>query len=126
MKRNLDIVRSILLKLEELKHGPSYYLQPPYEGQFGDFSDEDVAYHLSLLLREDYVDGPRSQPAGGIGFTALTWKGHDFLDATRDNDVWAKTKAGASSVKGWTVDLLLDLAKGFLKKQVEDRTGIKL
>ena len=27
---------------------------------------------------------------------------------------------------GWTLDLLKELGKGYLKKQIEDRTGIKL
>ncbi|WP_258366769.1 hypothetical protein [Burkholderia vietnamiensis] len=40
--------------------------------------------------------------------------------------MWAKTKAGALAAGGFTVELLGDLAKGFIKKQIEDRTGIKL
>jgi hypothetical protein len=40
--------------------------------------------------------------------------------------VWTKTKKGAVAAGGFTVDLLKDLAKGFIKKQIEERTGVKL
>jgi hypothetical protein len=56
----------------------------------------------------------------------LEWAGHDFLDSVRDPEIWAKTKQGAETAKGFTVDLLKDLAKGLVKKQIEDYTGVKL
>ncbi len=62
----------------------------------------------------------------GIGFRCLTWEGHDFLDSVRDPKIWAKTKDGALAAGGFTVDLLKDLAKGFVKKQIEERTGVTL
>ena len=62
----------------------------------------------------------------GIGFRCLTPAGHDFLDSVRDPETWAKTKKAAVGAGGFTLDLLKDLAKGFLKKQIEDRTGVRL
>jgi len=56
----------------------------------------------------------------------LSWQGHDFLDSVRNPDVWAKTKKGAEAAGGFTADLLKDLAKGFVKKQIEEYTGVKL
>ena len=56
----------------------------------------------------------------------LTWVGHDSFDAVRDPKVWARTKRGAEHVKGFTFDLVKDLAKGLLKKQIEEHTGVKL
>lgn len=62
----------------------------------------------------------------GIGFRALTWAGHDFIDSVRDPETWAKTKKTAAGAGGFTVDLLKDLAKGLIKKKIEEHTGIKL
>jgi hypothetical protein len=62
----------------------------------------------------------------GITFARLSWAGHDFLDSVRDREIWAKTKNGALAAGGFTIDLIADLAKGFLKKQIEDRTGVEL
>ena len=52
--------------------------------------------------------------------------GHDFLDSIRDPDVWDKTKKGALAAGGFAMDLLKKLATGFVKKKIEDSTGIKL
>jgi hypothetical protein len=51
----------------------------------------------------------------------LTWAGHEFLDATRDNAVWKKVtervlKGGAS----WTFDLV----KEWAKHEVRSRLGL--
>jgi len=62
----------------------------------------------------------------GVAFRRLSWHGHDFLDSVRSPEVWKKTKKGAEAAGGFTVDLLKDLAKGFVKKQIEEYTGVKL
>ena len=49
-----------------------------------------------------------------------------FLGAIRDPEIWAKTKKGAAAAGGFTMELLRDLAKGFIKKQVEELTGVKI
>jgi hypothetical protein len=62
----------------------------------------------------------------GITFSRLSWYGHDFLDSIRDPKIWERTKRGAEAAGGFTVDLLKDLATGFIRKQIEERTGVKL
>jgi hypothetical protein len=62
----------------------------------------------------------------GIGFRCLTPAGHDFLDSVRNPETWAKTKKAVAGAGGFTLELLKDLAAGFIKKQIEDRTGVKL
>ena len=63
---------------------------------------------------------------GMVFFGKLTWAGHDFLDAVRDPAIWAKTKAGATAAGGFTFDLLKGLAKGFMKKQIEELMGVQI
>jgi Hypothetical protein (DUF2513) len=63
---------------------------------------------------------------GSYVINGLTWAGHDFLDSIRDPKIWEKTKKGAEAAGGFTVDLLKDLAKGLVKKQIEEYTGVKL
>jgi hypothetical protein len=36
-----------------------------------------------------------------------------------NDETWAKTKKAAAEAGGFTVDLLKDLPKGFIKKQIE-------
>jgi hypothetical protein len=61
-----------------------------------------------------------------ITFAGLTWAGHDFLDSVRDSEIWRATKEGAQKAGGFSLELLAALAKGLIKKKIEQHTGIQL
>lgn len=50
----------------------------------------------------------------------------DFLDTIRDPSIWRETKAGAKKAGGFSLDLLKALAKGLVKKKIEQHTGVEL
>lgn len=87
---------------------------------------KQIEYHLSLILEAGLIEHLEFQLMFCISFRRLSWQGHDFLDSVRDPKIWEKTKKGAEAAGGFTVDLLKDLAKGFIKKQVEEYTGVKI
>ena len=127
MKRDMDLIRDLLLRFEG---APEEFVGKKGLAVDGRTANE-VDYHLALLEDAGYVEHPEPvQPfPGGVRFDhgrRLTNSGHDFLDAVRDPEVWAKTKSGAVAAGGFTIDLLKDLAKGFLKKKVEELTGVQL
>lgn len=129
MKRDMDLVRELLLTLESY---PSEY-GDVFSFKLGDRemamegrTDSEIMYHLELLRAHDLVECPGSQPMTGITFSGLTWAGHDFADSVRDSKIWHATKEGAEKAGGWTFDLLIALAKGLVKKKLEDHTGVKL
>ncbi len=126
MKRDMDLVRDLLLQIEEFDQGYG----GDVEIEARDHEPQVVAEHLRLLLEARLIEGD-AVPDDEYAFdhilpTRLTWSGHDFLETVRDPEIWKKTKEGALSAKGFTLDLLQDLAKGFIKKQIEERTGIAL
>lgn len=122
----MDLVRDLLLQIEEFDQG----LGGDVEIEAAGLEPQVVAEHLRLLIEARLIEGdtvPDDQYAfDHIVPIRLTWSGHDFLESVRDPEIWKKTKEGALSAKGFTLDLLQDLAKGFLKKQIEERTGIAL
>lgn len=129
MKRDMDLVRELLLKLESY---PSNY-GDVFSFTLGDRdmavegrTDAEVMYHLELLRDRGLIECPGSQPMTGITFSGLTWAGHDFADSVRDSKIWHATKEGAEKAGGWTFDLLIALAKGLIKKKLEDHTGVVL
>jgi hypothetical protein len=130
MKRDMDLIRELMLKLESLPMRPGGIVLikgDAEELQADGYSVDQIDYHLALIREAGLIETPGSGPiGGGFPFRRLTWSGHDFLDSVRSPEVWAKTKAGAYAAGGFTVELLADLAKGFIKKQIEDRTGVKL
>jgi hypothetical protein len=129
MKRNMDLIRALLLKLESwpIERGDIVHIQPtdPRLPEGGHSIDE-MDYHVDLLMGAGFISGPDSQPVEGIMFRRLSWQGHDFLDSVRDPKIWERTKKGVEGAGGFTVELMKELAKGFVKKQIEEYTGVKL
>ena len=120
MKRNMDLVRSILLAIEE---NPT----PSVEGYLAipEVEPGPVTYHLHLLKEAGYIDAYAALDANTeYGFlmqdASLTWRGHEFLDDIRDAEIWKKTKAGAAKAGSWSVGLLGELARGYLRQKATE------
>ncbi len=125
MKRDMDVVRDVLCKISEAKGKPSYKIL--IEGM----SEEDaktVLYHVELLNQAGLVTGVQLAVHGFKIWENLdlTWSGHEFVDAVSDSEVWTETKKGIEGVGSFTFDLVKDLAKGFIKKKIEQHTGVNL
>ena len=133
MKRDMDLIRDLLLKIEDGQR--SFDLLTPEvaeilgesgEGRLPREQAELLEYHLNLL---DYaglitIQVTLSGAVWQIG--QITWAGHDFLDTIRDPAIWRETKAGAKQAGGFSLDLLKALAKGLIKKKIEQHTGVDL
>jgi DNA-binding transcriptional ArsR family regulator len=87
MKREKDLIRELLLKLESLplKPGKTFVLdgREPAIGVDG-YSPDQITYHLELLKEDGLIESPGSQPAIGVTFRGLSSRGHDFLDDIRN------------------------------------------
>ena len=56
----------------------------------------------------------------------LTWRGQDFLQNVRDQTVWEKTKEGAQKLGGASWDVLIEIAKAYVRSEAKKRLGIDL
>lgn len=129
MRRDADLIRELMLKLEALPtaHCSEFRLQPGADSMtVAGFSANEIEYHLRLIVEAGLITSRGRFANGDFRFDRMTWSGHDFVDSVRDAAIWARTKNGAEAAGGFTVDLLKDLAKGFIKKQIKDKTGIDL
>jgi hypothetical protein len=124
MKRDMDFIRELLLRIEGGEKQFSW--SGTQTGRQHNPEEEKLGEHIRLLKQAEFIDVEAESISGVVFLKGLSWKGHDFLDSVRDPKIWAKTKEGAFAAGGFTLDLLADLAKGFAKKQIEDRTGVKL
>ncbi len=113
----MDIARQILLEIEKNPKLDSWVDMKalPY--------DEDVIYyHIKLLKQAGLIEAINIKDSMKNGWAAksLTWHGHEFLDAARNNSNWErakkyiKTKGGSLTFE--TIKLTLSL---LLKKQLE-------
>jgi len=90
MKRDMDIIRAILLNVESDKYqyGEAVHLDgvPP----------ETCARHVALIFDVGLAEGTLIKP-DGLGVQAaiierLTSAGHDFCDGIRQDTIWNKAK----------------------------------
>lgn len=125
MKRDMDIIRELLLFIEsnDSYNGSGY---GPVKGEALGKPANIVLYHVSLLADAKLVSVVNWLANGDPLIRGLTWEGHEFLDTIRDPEIWKKTKDGTALAGGFTFELLKDLAKAFIKTKIEQQTGIKI
>ena len=125
MKRDMDLIRTLLLWIEDdptLDGREWRGVQLADYAAFPGHSPQEVQYHLGLLVDAGLVQGkPYFSPAGTVVFSSLTWGGHEFVDNVRDASIWKVVKEKASGVSGVAFGVLGEIAKEELKK----RLGLK-
>lgn len=88
MKRDFELVRKLLLDIEG------------EEVDMRSYTDDEILYHKALLLEGGLAEGPKphyssrefSEIPDKVIIRKLTWEGHDFIDAIRDEGRWQKAK----------------------------------
>ncbi len=113
MKRDIDLIREILLQLE--LNGPN---MSGVKFQIEGYSQDEINYHLSLLVEGGLVDAIDVSSHKGVGWIPrrLTLEGHDFLDRARDKNRWEKAKKilaekGGGMAIGLLNSILINLIK---------------
>ncbi|MEM6432163.1 MAG: DUF2513 domain-containing protein [Deinococcota bacterium] len=120
MKRHLDLLRDILLRLEQ---HPTYTVSGiTMDGtllDFANYSAEVTSYHLNLLVEVGWLrlQSAPFEDAGSIVVRAqLSWHGHEFLALARDARRWQEALAQLGTTDNVTLleMVLLELAKQYL------------
>jgi DNA-binding HxlR family transcriptional regulator len=91
MKRDMDLIRKVLMTVEEqpLDYGG---LELSIDG----YDRETIAEHVRMLAKSGYIEATDvSTMDRGTDWRPkrLTWQGHDFLEAARNDTIWSKAKA---------------------------------
>lgn len=117
MKRDMDLVREILLAVEKHPHGFA-----PDGLALSGYSEEQIGYHAYLMGQAGLVNAAENTNLGSPSPCAIinnmTWEGHEFLmqHASRNDGPKQSSyykKAGGASFKVWT-SVLTDLVKSNL------------
>lgn len=93
MKRDAGLLRE-LLRVIEAKEDPGRMTAADFSIEGSD--QKRISYHLRLLYEAGFVSGEAirstSTPDRLIDFWVfdLTWQGHEFLAASRNDTVWRK------------------------------------
>lgn len=112
MKRDMDLIRGILLEIEEKAGISGVQSMHLTNGE-----SELVSCHIEMLIDAQLVTSGNPMATRGGMYWAnlkLTWAGHEFLDACRSPKLWdqateAVAKVGGITLPAW-VSLLTQLA----------------
>jgi hypothetical protein len=115
MKRDMELVRQILLKTEQNTEVDGW-IDLDIEGH----APEEVSYHVKLLADAGLLEAQDLTTTEEFEWKpkSLTWNGHEFLDAARNETIWKKTTEIVKD-KGGSIpfevlkDLLIKVATTF-------------
>lgn len=117
-KRNLDLIRLLLLELEGAE-----------EVDLSEYPQDEINYNKYLIVDAGLATG---QPLWGTGVDGkpglidaqldwLTWQGQEFLAAARNPEVWRKA-TGEVARKG--LDVSLEVLKALLTAYLKGQLGL--
>ena len=122
MKRNMDLVREILLQVEATD--PDKEVKLDVIGH----SEEEIGLHVELMIERELVKGIAVPSGDGrahrIAFYEIykmTWEGYDFLDAARNDTIWKKAKEKCLEATG---GLGFDVLKACLVEFGKEAIGL--
>ena len=124
MKRDLDLIRAIMLTLEEnMEYGKNFQSAKLFEIMKGEsLTLEKLAYHIGLLVEGRFIQVKELKFKSGEPtvylINTITSQGQDFIDTIRQDTTWNKIKEQAYAIGGFSLSLLVDIGKEYLKKQI--------
>jgi len=130
MKRDMELVRKLLMAVESLGEekqggitfpGNNYGVVEDIDG----YHRDTVYYHIKLMIDAGLISGNVSETMGGgvshAFASSLTWEGHEFLDAARENSVWQKTMEKAGNA---ATSISFEVLKALLIKTAGESLGL--
>lgn len=123
MKRDMNLVRLILLEIEDKFHSTALF-NLAIEG----YDTELLAYHCKIIYEEglisDYVVQYADNEMYFFEVGALIWEGNDFLEKIRDDSQWKKVQ-DAISQKGlpMVLETIKSVANALIVATVEGITN---
>ena len=115
MKRNMDVIRLLLLQLEGDEKATD---------DLKTYDEPTVVYNAALIVDAGLVEGAVARGGDnspiGVAMNHMTWSGHDFLDAARDDNLWKKAK---QNVMKPAASYTFEIVKAYLKTEIMKRIG---
>lgn len=119
MKRDMDLIRELLLRIEARETVKFGRVELPYD----DYEEEQIYYHVRLLHEAGYIHAVNCSTGTAFCWEPidLTWQGHEFLDNARNEEFWEKAKQTVIDKSG-TVSF--DILKSVLSKMAMSAMGL--
>lgn len=123
MKRDLDLLRNILLRIEELEPNKKRITIESFTDLCNDLNL--ISLHIELLLDNYFIE--TSSPINSGSYKdfiihRITSDGYDYLDAVRNPSIWVKTKNKLLQVGGTaTLEIIKSVAETLIRNRLESQ-----
>ena len=125
MKRDLDLIRSILITAED-SDGPV---------RFGTLLEcepdaSKLAYHVELMRSRGLIEAivkydGLARSSLNVEVSSVTWDGYDYLDAIRSPKVWEKAKEAVSAAVGEaSISVMKDTCQAVARSMITSYLGM--
>lgn len=122
LKRDVDLIRSILIAMENESCG-----FPSGDLQIAGFTDEQIGFHVYLLGQAGFARVADTSDTENFLPSAIplsiTWSGYEFLEAAKDENLWKKAKEIVIKPAG---GVAFGVLVEWLKAEAKTRFGIPL
>jgi hypothetical protein len=111
MKLNHELIRNLLINIEELEINNG--LNP---------ENEEERYHMVLLIESELVNGfieTLEDNSEHPYIFRLTWEGHQFLELIRNDTVWSKIKAKMEKIGSFSLPIVQGLGIEYIKAMIQ-------
>lgn len=127
MRRDIELIRQLLLKLEDQKIAPNVTRSlRPADLQIEGYDIDVIVLHLDMLTNSPYLKNSKIDTGGNLLFMGISWEGHELIDAIREKDVWKETLENArKNGSTETISFIFEIAKSVIKKQLKEKAGIE-
>lgn len=114
MKREMDLVRAILLKSEESENTKGFV-----DLELDGFDNAQISYHVVIMEDAGLIKAMNLTTTQGVKWrpVSLTWAGHEFLDLAKNENIWNKAKKIVLSKTGSLTIEAMKISLSLLIKQ---------
>lgn len=119
MRRDMDLARRILQAVEASDADPREWVELDFVDEY---PKNVVSYHVHLLTDAGLIEAHKAYTLGPDGYNwlpkHLTSSGHDFLEAARNEEIWAASKQQLEKVGVASLTILKDLLIQIAKQKL--------
>ena len=128
MKLNPDCIRDILLSVEEATDGARtfrYGKEDNKHPHLAKYSHEEILYHVKQCDMSELIVNCHILTGGKfILIGDLSPKGHEFLAAANNDNVWNRLKVAFEKVGVPTIGTMLQMAASIFEDFVKSKMGL--
>lgn len=128
MKLNPDLVRDLLLAIEDVTDAETYFeyfKNKPAPKRLKKYTHDEIHYHLVQCDMANLIVGFHRYDGGDYIIVGdLSPEGHKFLANVREDNLWNSTKEIAAKVGSKSMDTLIQISSSVITELIKAQFGL--